>query len=438
MLEVTLLIIFLLLFGWLSWHNLQRGLFLVIVLLPVYLVRFHLGPVPVTLLESMIWILFINWFLKSLLHIHLWPRSKFIGAALVILFISFLAIFVSSDLRAAAGLWKAYFLAPFLFLVVFSGLVKKSEHIREVILALGISALLVSIMAIIQKLAGGYLVPTAYWLLGEGERVTSFYPYPNAVGLFLAPIVILYVGLVVSRWWLVANKKGWSLFFSMSVIITGVLAIILAKSDGALVGLVAGLAVLGLFFKKSRWWVAGLAILGGVAFLANLVPQSIVDTLLFRDWSGKIRLLMWRETWQLIRDHWFLGVGLAGYQTALASYHQAKEIEIFMYPHNFIFNFWVELGLAGLLTFLYIIGKFFRLGVAVLKSKACPEPFGFAQGWLRREVKNFRVVGAALLAALVVILVHGLVDVPYFKNDLAILWWTIFGLMSSLYNLKNV
>jgi len=28
-----------------------------------------------------------------------------------------------------------------------------------------------------------------------------------------------------------------------------------------------------------------------------------------------------------------------------------------------------------------------------------------------------------------VILIHGLVDVPYFKNDLAILFWLIFGII---------
>ena len=33
------------------------------------------------------------------------------------------------------------------------------------------------------------------------------------------------------------------------------------------------------------------------------------------------------------------------------------------------------------------------------------------------------------------ILVHGLVDVPYFKNDLSVSWWILFGL--SIVLLKN-
>jgi uncharacterized ion transporter superfamily protein YfcC len=34
-----------------------------------------------------------------------------------------------------------------------------------------------------------------------------------------------------------------------------------------------------------------------------------------------------------------------------------------------------------------------------------------------------------LMGAMVVIVVHGLVDVPYFKNDLAVLFWVMIGIM---------
>jgi O-antigen ligase len=128
---------------------------------------------------------------------------------------------------------------------------------------------------------------------------------------------------------------------------------------------------------------------------------------------------MWGETWQMLKDHWFLGAGLTGYQTALVPYHQAKYLEIFLYPHNFVLNFWVELGLLGLLTFLYIIGKFFYLGFKIQDSR------------FKKLLAN------TLIAVMVVILVHGLVDVPYFKNDLAVMWWVWVGLMSSLSYIRN-
>ncbi len=41
------------------------------------------------------------------------------------------------------------------------------------------------------------------------------------------------------------------------------------------------------------------------------------------------------------------------------------------------------------------------------------------------------------MAAMVVIVIHGLVDTPYFKNDLAILFWLIIGLLITLKHLTR-
>ena len=99
---------------------------------------------------------------------------------------------------------------------------------------------------------------------------------------------------------------------------------------------------------------------------------------------------------------------------AIRPYHEDARVEIFLYPHNLLLAVWVELGLAGLLIFLTILYQFFR---------ACFSPphggRGNARGWGLR---------AGLVVALSVILIHGLVDVPYFKNDLAMLFWVIVAL----------
>jgi hypothetical protein len=45
-----------------------------------------------------------------------------------------------------------------------------------------------------------------------------------------------------------------------------------------------------------------------------------------------------------------------------------------------------------------------------------------------------RVLGAGLIVMLVVFFIHGLIDVPYFKNDLAMLWWVMAALILSASN----
>ena len=116
---------------------------------------------------------------------------------------------------------------------------------------------------------------------------------------------------------------------------------------------------------------------------------------------------MWQETWQMLKTRPLLGAGLTNYQRVIQPYHQKDYIEIYLYPHNIFLNFWSELGLLGLLSFLLIVGWFYRVG-------------------FRNRNKNDSIM---LMAGMSVILIHGLVDVPYFKNDLSILWWLIIGMM---------
>ena len=130
------------------------------------------------------------------------------------------------------------------------------------------------------------------------------------------------------------------------------------------------------------------------------------------------------------------GAGLAGYKTAIASYHQEgiwlkdkndsdwlrkiqtdekfrqehwQPTEIYLYPHNFILNFWSETGLFGLLT---------MIGLLVI----------FVSGyWRVKDVGNKKMY-LILLGVMLAMLVHGSVDVAYFKNDLSVWWWLVFGL----------
>ena len=117
-----------------------------------------------------------------------------------------------------------------------------------------------------------------------------------------------------------------------------------------------------------------------------------------------------------MRQNWLLGAGLAGYQTALQPYHQNAFIEIFLYPHNIFLNFWSELGLAGMLAFMsflaYLLTRLWRQ----------KNPDGLVQG---------------LLLAFVALFIHGLVDVPYFRNDLSLLFFLLAAVSLSLLRFRE-
>jgi len=78
-----------------------------------------------------------------------------------------------------------------------------------------------------------------------------------------------------------------------------------------------------------------------------------------------------------------------------------------IFPHNIVLNFWSELGLLGLLAFGWIV-----VATALAAWR----------GW-RRGAPEWRPLQLGVMLALLAVVVHGLVDVPYFKNDLALEFW---------------
>ena len=121
---------------------------------------------------------------------------------------------------------------------------------------------------------------------------------------------------------------------------------------------------------------------------------------------------LWDAALQMLRDHPIFGAGLSGFATAIAPYWNAVHPDRFTYPHNIVLNFWTETGLLGVAGFAAILGA----------------GFGRAwRGWRRSDV-YWRAVHLGVLLALVAVVVHGLVDVPYFKNDLSLEFWALLSL----------
>lgn len=419
MTDIILLTIFSVLFFWLSWKRTDLALTAIVVLLPSYLVRFRLFSIPATLLELMIILVFVAWVIRKVITGK--PKkismSKFWLPAVLFLFSAVIAIFVSPDLEAALGIFKAYFLETLLFYFIFINTVRSAGQIKLILWALGLSALFVSLIALWQYLD---LLPSHEpWISESPARVTSVFEYPNAVGLYLAPIAALFLGLFL----LVRqddSKKGLlekNSRFILGVVIFSLLAIVLSFSRGAILGIIASVIFFGFFsrYKKWIWLILVLCILITLA-----IPQFrsvIINVATFNDVSTDVRMVMWEGTWNLLKDRPLLGAGLAGFPTVYDQYRLIKHTELLLYPHNIVFNFWVELGLAGLVIFLWIIIKFFKKGIS-LRSKYLLLDYNYSSN-----------LALALMGAMIAMLIYGMVDVPYFKNDLSVLFWLIVGLM---------
>src|SRR5438552_14324680 len=83
------------------------------VLAPAYTIRWHLGPLPTTILENAILLTFTAFVLESIREgiRPIW-QTRVTLPALVFLVAGAISVFVAPEHRAAAGLYRAYFVEP--------------------------------------------------------------------------------------------------------------------------------------------------------------------------------------------------------------------------------------------------------------------------------------------------------------------------------------
>lgn len=459
--DILLIAIFLGIFVLISYKRAVWGLYLIIFLLPTYLIRAKLGFIPFTFLEGMILILALIWLIKKIkgkellkrlqvtdyrLRVIKWPILLFFAATTI-------SVLVSPNRLSALGDWRAFFVEPLIFFIIFLDLVQNDEKVKNIFWALGGCAIYISLFIIFQIFTG-FLVPENY--LKEG-RMTSFYGYPAAVGLFLAPILAMFIGMIIEKlktqislyhpktdsersegktegfpgsskiirgffglrpqngnesdapiYW--GKKFG---IFAITTIILSFLALLATKTEGAYLGVLSATFLILMFTPWRKWVIFG-SLLASIVILA--IPPSrhyIIQKVTFSDVSGDVRLVLWQGTYRALKANPIFGGGLSGFPDFYKQYKERKHVELLKYPHNIIFNFWTETGILGLFTFFWLIFIFFR---NIFKEY---------------PLNVNRCTLTAIAAAMIALLVYGLLDVPYFKNDLAVLFWVLVGLSLS-------
>jgi O-Antigen ligase len=373
--------------------------FIICALLPAYGLRFKIGPLPTTGLEIVLFIAigilaYEIFILKNFPHRPEPSRrsEKLLWTGTILILIATITgIIVAPGKLAALGIARAYFWEPIIFSLLLIKIKPDGKKIfKAALYGFALNAALIIGYGIFQYFFPR-LIPATY---AADRRITSFYSYPNAIALYLAPLIPLFL----------------SALWSLPLVIFGIVAIALAQSAGGLVAVFAALFVVGLSFKKSRAATVIAAVLVGVALAFAPQLSGLREQIFMKDWSGRVHEIGWQESIAMLRDHPLWGAGLSGYPTVVKPYHTAVGVEIFQYPHDLFLAIWSELGLLGLFGFLIIFVWFFK---TVFRRYALyPKPYTLK----------------LLAAAMVAILVHGLVDVPYFKNDLSLMFWILIAI----------
>ncbi len=402
-------------------------------ILPLYVVRFPLFGIPTNLFEVGVWITVVVCICTSHIRERLWVAVRAMPKRMLIFILLFLiaaaiSTIVSPVTRSSLGILKSWIVTPILFGVLVSIIAAKKAIIRSLIL----SGLVIALFGFSQ--------------IHGFNRIYSVYDVPNSLALFLVPVSVLatYIGIATK------NK-----LYQYSAAIM-IIAIILTQSSGAILALVGTMIVAWRVFSPSYEGESPLKAGVGVSareptpprlplykgrkYVAFVFSTLLLVTIAFFALSGRlsyliaplinpnttnsvtVRMQLWDIGAHLIRQHPILGIALGQFEPAYqvelhrlfaeesrgvkAKTYKLQAEYVFRDPHNWIISFWLNTGLLGLLSFI---------GLNYLAIKRAFSPPARGGGSYRQ----------AIALALISMLIFGLVDTIYWKNDVSALWWML-------------
>ena len=398
--QVLISIFYLLFFG-ISLKKSVWAIQFIVFLLPTYLISFNLGLVPTNLLEGMIIVLFLSQLsrlnIRKILQIIAQRRLLFSGVFFLFLGL-IVSTFFSNNLITSLGILKSWFIIPIIFSLIASN--KTSKNTAPIILnSLALSGLTISIIAII------------YFILGETTydgRIAAFFNHPNFLAMYLSPCFIISFSNTLKNPY--RKYRFYWLLSSVLIIFTT----ILTQSIGALISIIIASTIYLLLTKhitRKNKFLLGLSFLLLVIVSISILSPKINNLFTTSRSSMHSRIIIWRSATRILEDNLLFGIGAGNFQSYYLNYQ--KYFPPYLewsspQPHNVFLAFWIQLGIFGFLGFLLILIWFYRSGVAILKKEA---------------------LSASLIAIMSVILIHGLIDTTYWKNDLSIVFWLLIALM---------
>ena len=235
-----------------------------------------------------------------------------------------------------------------------------------------------------------------------GSPPTALYTSAPEVAMYLEPPLALAAGFV-----LFADQRkdrllalGW-----MALLIP---ALTLTLSRGAYFA-IAVLALVAIATSRARVPLTAALVVVVIGLLqVPLIQRRLAGQFNLGDSATTIRgrLSIFSDTISMLREHPIFGSGLGGYHYLFRG--TIPEI----YPHDMWLTFWVEVGLLGMVAFAVIF-----FGLLYRGWRAYSHASGF-----------YRALLWGASGSLVLWGVHGLVDSPYWKNDMSVEFWILAAL----------
>lgn len=398
---------------WLIYHHLEWGLLLVLFYVPLFLFPIELYTFFFPMSELLLLITMGAWLLRLFIQ---WGKERqsansdyplkltikwhsLDGLIMVWLILAVMAVTWSARLSPALTELRTLFIEPFFFYVILRTINPDWKVIRQLLLALISAGLLVSGIGLYLYFTGDGVITAE----GGVRRLASVYGSPNNVGLLLERIIpFVFAGILLFR-----QRIQYIAGF---VLLLMLITVALTQSVGAiLIGVPAGIVtVLIVIYRKKAIPILAILFVLGILSTIGLTQVSARFASLLDLSSGTnfIRIRVWESSLEILKNRPLTGLGLDQFLYEFSGHYVRPDAIAdpdLSHPHNMILDFWVRLGLPGIIwlaTFVFVLGQ---KTVHALK-------FDYAI-WQQ-------VIITGTIGAMVAVIAHGMIDNSIYVNDL--------------------
>ena len=304
--------------------------------------------------------------------------------------------------------------------------VKDRRNIKLVVGALVLGLIIQCLIAFAQKLTGGGL---NLLVLGEREvmvyhaigrsilgRVGGTLGHPNTFAHYLEFLIPVILALVFSK-----TGKRFRMFFFI-VFLMGLAAMVLTFSRGGWLSISLAIAYMLYVLirkRKVKNLVPMIVAIVMVATMMMIFALPVISHRLTQDDYGTAfsRITLMEVAFEIIRTHPLIGVGLNNYVDVMRDYDTTEEKVTFVYPapvHNIYLLLASEVGILGLLAFIWFVLSLLRLGAYGMTS---PDDLQF-------------FLSLGLTTGFLAFLIHGMVNMMYIGSEIGP--WFYSGIMTGI------
>jgi O-antigen ligase/Tfp pilus assembly protein PilF len=300
-------------------------------------------------------------------------RQPALGTPTDVALLAFLAAAIPSGLAAAndgmARFTAGVLLAAGLTYLLALKTLTTPRRVRALYIATLGAALVVSILGLVGY--DRFLTEAAPEVQRREYLATDLFPHSYLAAQYLVPVLVGGMVLLFER----ALPRRWSLLVALALLPVALHVVVIGSRGAYLAVTIALLAHLGLRLRSAPAGgslrprllarAAGFAVVAllvlAIATLVGALPGGVQHALervllVFDPQASEFnfsRLRVWIDALRMASDHMLLGVGPGCFDTVLPSYHHS--LRAVSHAHNQFLHVLAELGLLGLIPFLFLV-----------------------------------------------------------------------------------